>query len=84
MLEALEHDGAALLSLLDDLSAHLGQRAAGHRGTVGELIDEMQRNVELAHGAERLCQAPDLALRLPRFGVLQSLGQHRKGLAQPP
>ena len=59
--------------------------ASAARGTpwpFAQLVDEVQRDVQLADRAERLRQAADLALRLAGLGVLEPLGQHRHRLAQ--
>ena len=83
-LEPFEHDGAAPLPILDHQRADFGERRARHARPLAQLVDEVERDVELAHGAERLRQAADLALRLARLGVLEPLGQHRQRLAQAP
>ena len=55
---------AAPLAILDDVRPHFGERRARHAGPLAQLIDEVERDIELADGAERLGQAADLALRL--------------------
>jgi hypothetical protein len=82
--QPLEHDRAAALTLLDDLRPHLRQGRSRDVRTIGDLVDEVQGDVELAHGSERFGEPPDLAPRLAGLGVLQPFGEDRQSFPQPP
>ncbi len=80
-LEPLEHHGprrssrSATTWARTSSSASRGQRFGG-----GELVDELQRHVQLADGAERPASAADFAARLARLAALEPDGQHRHAL----
>jgi hypothetical protein len=63
-LEALEHHDAAPLPVLDHERPDLAEGGARHTLALAQLIDQVQGDIELADGAERLRQPADLALRL--------------------
>ena len=63
-------------------------RTSRQRGTrdarlLAEFVDEVQRDVELANGAQRPGQAADLPSRLPGLRALQPVRQDGHRFAEP-
>ncbi len=84
VLDPLEHFRPAFVALEHDVRADLLERGTRQRIARRQLVEDLQRHVELAHGAERFRQPPNLALRLLRLRALHARGQHGQGFAQPP
>jgi len=81
--EAREHDLPSFFTRFHHVGANLGERRRRHAGAVRQVVDEVQRHVELAHGAERLRDTPEFPLRFLALGVLKPFRDDRHGLTQP-
>jgi exopolyphosphatase/guanosine-5'-triphosphate,3'-diphosphate pyrophosphatase len=79
-----EHHLAPPFPLFHDLGADLCERRAGDGRPFSQLIGQVQRHIELANGAQRLGQTPQLALRFLPLRVMQALRDDRQRLAEAP
>jgi hypothetical protein len=80
--EARQHDLPSFFPRFHHVRANLGESCRRHAGTVCQVVDEVQRHVELADGAERLRHTTELLLRFLAFGVLKPFRDDRHGLTQ--
>ena len=67
LLEPLEHHRAPLVALADDAAANVFERGTRQRLVRRQLVEDLERDVELPDGAERLRQPPDLAAGFAAF-----------------
>ena len=84
MIETLEHRGPVRVAFDHDTAADRFERRTRQRFVGHELVEELDRDIELAHGPERRRQSPNLATRLAAFRALDARGQHRHRFPQAP
>ena len=82
--EAAVHHRSPFLASFNHVRAHVGQRGTRDARLRAEFVDEVQGDVELANGAQRAGQAPDLPSGLASLRALQPVGQDRHCFAEPP
>ena len=66
------------------VSADIGDGLTRHARLLRQVVNQVQRHVQLAHRAERAGEPTNLVPGLRGFGPVQAVGQNRDRFAEPP
>jgi hypothetical protein len=83
-VQPFQHRRAALLALFDDVGPDFLERGLGERVSGGEIVEDLEGDVQLPDGAQGAGQLTDFQVGLLRLGAPDVLRQHRDRLAEPP
>lgn len=83
VIEPLEHQGAPIVARVHHVRADVFQGVAGNARPPRQLVQDVERDVELTHRSERSRQPPDFAAGLPGFRAFHACRQHRHRFPQP-